>query len=122
MVSGRVTRWENLEGARAAFRDAVGDGEAAARRAHAMCNPHARVRTAGMAGRGIYNPPYSVNTQGRLSFRPPQPGEAQRADQRHTMSFSSCAAAFTLVDDDGVFLGRGWALWCTRGAARSAGR
>lgn len=81
MVSGRVTRWENLEEASAAFGDAVGDGgdvvdgEAAARRAHAMCNPHARARTAGTAGRGIDNPPSSKKKHKReLSFRPPQPG------------------------------------------------
>lgn len=61
-MCGRVTRWENRrEVARAAFGDdAVGDGEAAARRAHAMCNPRARVRMAGMAGRGIDNPPFST--------------------------------------------------------------
>ena len=75
MVSGRVTRWENLEEARAALGDAVGDGgdvvdgEAAARRAHAMCNPHARARTAGTAGRGIDNPPSSKKkTQARTQL------------------------------------------------------
>lgn len=122
-----MTRWENREAARAAFGDGVGDGgdvgdgEAAARRAHAMCNPHARARTAGMAGRGIDNPPFSMNTQARLSLRPRQLGKAPRAHKRHTMSFSSWAAAFILVVDDGGFLGRRWALWCARGASRSAG-
>lgn len=131
MVSERVTRWENREAARAASgdgdgrgRDVVGHGEAAARRAHAMRTPHARVRTAGTAGRGIDSPPFS--NKERTSEEPfsffSSATAGARSDER-TMSFSSCVAAFTLVDDDddgGGFLGRGWALWCTRGAARSA--
>lgn len=48
--------------------------------------------------------------------------KARRPYQRHTISFSSCAAAFTLFDDDGGLLERGRALWCTRGGAWNAGR
>jgi hypothetical protein len=78
-----------------------------------MCNPHARARTAGTAGRGIDNPPSSKKTHKReLSFRPPQPG----ASTTHTMSFSSCTAALTLVGDDRGLLGCRWALWCARWA------
>lgn len=120
-----------------------GDGrerdEAAARRAHAMRNPHARARTAAVAVRDIDSPriPEAKEKKKRGEKETFSASSWLKADDEDanifTMSFSPCAfvAALALATrgEDGAGAGDvvveracEWGRWRGRGAWRYAGR